>query len=77
VRVTLLIPGVLRGEASRGVYIGLLVIGFIAFTGNNEGVDPSPTAATGTDQEVLPGTAEPPAAAPQLDESPAGATPSE
>lgn len=80
-------PGSGRGGlAIAAVLAALLVIGFIAFTGNNEGVDPNPTAATGTDtQEILPGTepatpsmdatgdepATPPAAAPE-EENPAG-----
>jgi hypothetical protein len=85
VNQTAVSPGSGRGGlALAAVLAALLVIGFIAFTGNDEGVDPNPTAATGTDtQEVLPGTqpatpdatepepAEPPAAAPQ-EQNPAG-----
>lgn len=72
------------GSSSRGglaiaaVLAALLVIGFIAFTGSAD-VDPNPTAATGTTEEILPGTepvapsmdatgtqpARPPAAVPQ------------
>lgn len=78
-------PGSGRGGlAIAAVLAALLVIGFIAFTGNSDGVDPNPTAATGTDtQVIIPGTepvtpspdalqpATPPAAAPQED-NPAG-----
>lgn len=81
VNQTAVSPGSGRGGlALAAVLAALLVIGFIAFTGNNEGVDPNPTASTGTTQEVLPGTepaapsadqmqpaepASPPAAAPE------------
>ena len=80
-------PGSGRGGlAIAAVLAALLVIGFIAFTGNSDGVDPNPTAATGpATQEILPGTepvtpspdatgaqsATPPAAAPQ-ENNPAG-----
>jgi len=86
VNQTAVSPGSGRGGlALAAVLAALLVIGFIAFTGNNEGVDPNPTASTenGT-QEILPGTepsapsatqtqpaepATPPAAAPEPQEN--------
>lgn len=87
VNQTTVAPGGGRGGlALAAVLAALLVIGFIAFTGNNEGVDPAPTASTGSEttlevqpseepaapsaDQVLPQVDEP-AAAPQED-NPAG-----
>ena len=89
VNQTAVTPGSGRGGlALAAVLAALLVIGFIAFTGNNEGVDPNPTASTGdSTEEILPGTepaapsadqmqpaepANPPAAAPAPEDNPAG-----
>lgn len=75
VNQTAVTPGSGRGGlALAAVLAALLVIGFIAFTGNNESVDPNPTASTGTTQEILPGT-EPAAPAADQMQPAAPATP--
>lgn len=80
------------GLALAAVLAALLVIGFIAFTGTNEGVDPNTTATPGvtTEEELIPGsepvtpspdaiapTEEAPAAEQPIEEAPAEPAPVE